>query len=193
MQKFVVLLLVVMSVFIQGCKNSKKPDNLSGPALDLSEYIVEPIEGSDVQMVTRLTPQGFLEEQGMVKNGKKTGTWAVFFPPQMKIKEIWNYEAGQLNGLHIVLNNSGRVDMYESFRNNQLHGKKATFKQGTPVEEISYKNGKMDGVFRGFFPTGKLQRFGYYKDGKMDGKYLVYDAEGNVATEANYENGVQIK
>lgn len=62
---------------------------------------------------------------------------------------------------------------------------------GTPVEEMNYKHGKLDGVFRGFFPTGKLQRLGYFKNGLQDGKYVVYDENKNIVLSATYVNGVQ--
>ena len=105
-------------------------------------------------------------------------------------KEIWTYENGKLNGLHYLLNNSGRVDMYESFLDGKLHGKRVTYKQGSPVEEMSYKNGQLDGIFRGFFPTGKLQRIGNFVNGKQDGKYIVYDENKQIILQANYNNTI---
>jgi len=171
------------------CKNSFSEDAAS--TLNLSEYNIEDIPGTNRKMVTKVTPQGFLEEQGMIENGKKVGTWTVFFAQNTRPMETWTYENGKLNGLHFVYNNSGRIDMYESYMNNELHGKRVTYKMGTPVEEMSYKNGKLDGVFRGFFPTGRLQRFGYFKNGLQDGQYIVYDENKNIVLQANYVNGVQ--
>ena len=59
------------------------------------------------------------------------------------------------------------------------------------VEEMSYKNGQLDGIFRGFFPTGKLQRVGYFKNGLQDGKYIVYDENLKIVMQATYVNGVE--
>ncbi|MCO6462028.1 MAG: toxin-antitoxin system YwqK family antitoxin [Saprospiraceae bacterium] len=159
--------------------------------VDLSQYKVEDIPGSNRKMVTKLTEQGLLMEQGMVENGLKVGTWTKFYAQNTKPMETWTYENGKLNGLHFLFNNSGRVDMYESYLDNKLHGKRVTFKYGSPVEEMSYKNGKLDGIFRGFFPTGRLQRVGYFKDGLQDGKYIVYDENKNIVLQVNYVNGVE--
>ncbi|KXK17028.1 MAG: hypothetical protein IT216_01680 [Saprospiraceae bacterium] len=180
-------LFIILS--FQSCKEAST--NAVDTSLNLDEYLVEDIPGTSRKMVTKLTPQGFLEEQGMIENGKKVGTWTVFFAQNTRPMETWTYEEGKLNGLHFVYNNSGRVDMYESYMNNELHGKKVTYKMGTPVEEMSYKHGKLDGVFRGFFPTGKLQRLGYFKNGLQDGKYIVYDENKNIVLSATYVNGVQ--
>lgn len=174
------------------CKKENSQSN-TVDKIDLEKYIVEDIPGSDRKMVTKLNPQGLLEEQGVVENGQKVGTWTSFFPSNAKAKEIWTYEAGKLNGLHFLLNNAGRVDMYESFLNNQLHGKRVTFKQGTQVEEMSYKNGQLDGIFRGFYPTGKLQRVGSFKNGLQDGKYIVYGEDKKILIQTHYTNGVEDK
>ncbi len=181
--------VLFITLSMMSCKNSSSEDAAS--TLNLSEYNVEDIPGTNRKMVTKVTPQGFLEEQGMIENGKKVGTWTVFFAQNTRPMETWTYENGKLNGLHFVYNNSGRIDMYESYMNNELHGKRVTYKMGTPVEEMSYKNGKLDGVFRGFFPTGRLQRFGYFKNGLQDGQYIVYDENKNIVLQANYVNGVQ--
>ncbi len=181
--------VLFITLSMMSCKNSSSEDATS--TLNLSEYNVEDIPGTNRKMVTKVTPQGFLEEQGMIENGKKVGTWTVFFAQNTRPMETWTYENGKLNGLHFVYNNSGRIDMYESYMNNELHGKRVTYKMGTPVEEMSYKNGKLDGVFRGFFPTGRLQRFGYFKNGLQDGQYIVYDENKNIVLQANYVNGVQ--
>lgn len=187
------LILLIFGLLSQmACKNDDTtvPDE-SQFVVDLSQYQVEDIPGSNRKMVTKLDPQGLLEEQGMVENGMRVGTWTKFYARNTKPMETWTYENGKLNGLHFLFNNSGRVDMYESYMNNKLHGKRVTFKYGSPVEEMSYKNGQLDGIFRGFFPTGKLQRVGYFKNGLQDGKYIVYDENLKIVMQATYVNGVE--
>ncbi len=187
------LILLMFGLLSQmACKNDDTtvPDE-SQFVVDLSQYQVEDIPGSNRKMVTKLDPQGLLEEQGMVENGMRVGTWTKFYARNTKPMETWTDENGKLNGLHFLFNNSGRVDMYESYMNNKLHGKRVTFKYGSPVEEMSYKNGQLDGIFRGFFPTGKLQRVGYFKNGLQDGKYIVYDENLKIVMQATYVNGVE--
>ncbi|MFZ1359059.1 MAG: hypothetical protein WAS28_11230 [Saprospiraceae bacterium] len=188
-----ITLCAFLFVSLFSCKKESAQDDGLSTTVNLSEYTVEDIPGSNRKMLTKMTTQGLLEEQGMVEGDKKVGTWAQFYAPNTKPKEIWTYENGKLNGLHYLLNNSGRVDMYESFLDGKLHGKRVTYKQGSPVEEMSYKNGQLDGIFRGFFPTGKLQRIGNFVNGKQDGKYIVYDENKQIILQANYRNGEVIK
>jgi len=181
----------LLIICFTACKKTDSVDQES-VGINLADYTVEDIPNSKRKMVCKYTEQGLLEEQGMVEGNQKAGTWTVFYAPNTKPKETWTYEAGKLNGLHFLYNNSGRIDMYESYRDNQLHGKRVTYKQGSPVEEMSYKNGKLDGIFRGFFPTGRLQRLGYFKNGIQDGEYIVYDEDKKIILQVRYNNGVQI-
>lgn len=191
------ILFLLLSICFWQCQSSDtEPEaalNTSSEQVNLSEFDLTPIPGTNMQMAAKLDNDSRVIEQGMIENGVKTGTWATFFPNNGKIMEIKNYAAGKLNGLHILLNNAGRVDMYESYVDNQLYGKRMTFKLGTPVEEMSYKAGKLDGMFRGFSPQGKLQRLGYYVNGVQDGPYKVWNDAGQVILDVMYKNGQQIK
>jgi antitoxin component YwqK of YwqJK toxin-antitoxin module len=190
------LLCVCFLAFCQCKPADQSTDQVSDSNVDkvnLTDYDLTPIPGTNMQMATKLDNDSRVLEQGMIEDGVKTGTWATFFPNNGKIMEIKNYAAGKLNGLHILLNNAGRVDMYESYVDNQLYGKRMTFKLGTPVEEMSYKNGKLDGMFRGFSPMGKLQRLGYYVNGVQDGPYKVWNDSGQVIVDVMYKNGQQVK
>lgn len=184
---------ILLTLLFASCKNSEINTNSPTPEkLDLKEYVAEPIEGTNRQMVTKFNAQGILIEQGFVENGLKCGAWYTFYAEKGRIQEIWNYESGKKNGLHVVMNNSGRVDLYESYLDDIPHGKKATFKMGTPVEEMTYYKGQLHGMFRGFAPNGRLQRIGNFKNGKQDGQYFVYDENGKVILSAKYANGVVV-
>lgn len=189
---FLLSLLIIAS-----CKNNStgagggKDD--SKETVSVAEYDLTPIPGTNMQMAVKSDLDQLVIEQGMVENGVKTGTWAKFFPRLGKLMEVWNYAGGKKNGLHILFNNSGRVDMYESYIDNQLYGKRMTFKLGTPVEEMSYREGKLDGKFRGFSPGGKLQRQGTYINGLQDGDYTVWDDNGQVVLSVKYKNGQVVK
>lgn len=52
----------------------------------------------------------------------------------------------------------------------------------------NYKNGKMNGICKGYY-NGKLLFEGNYKDGKKDGIYKEYDVDGKLEYESNYKNG----
>ena len=194
--RFSYLLFFQFLLICSACKDdttSAGSADLTTARVIIEEYDLTPIPGTNMQMAVKSDVEGLVIEQGMLENGIKTGTWAKFFPRNGKIMEIWNYAGGKLNGLHILLNNSGRVDMYESYVDNKLNGKRMTFKLGTPVEEMSYVNGKLDGVFRGFNASGRLQRKGFYVNGVQDGDYFVYDDNGKVIMQVKYKNGQVIK
>lgn len=194
--RFLILFFITTSLSILGCKQtneSNDPANMTTAKIMTEEYDLTPIPGTNMQMAVKSDVDGLVIEQGMVENGLKAGTWAKFFPRNGKVMEIWNYAAGKLNGMHILLNNSGRVDMYETYIDNKLNGKRMTFKLGTPVEEMSYVNGKLDGIFRGFNPMGRIQRKGFYVNGVQDGDYFVYDDDGKVIMQVKYKNGQVVK
>ncbi len=52
----------------------------------------------------------------------------------------------------------------------------------------NYKNGKLEGIRKVYFPSGKIAEEGIYKDGKREGIYKVYFENGVVSEESNFKN-----
>jgi hypothetical protein len=60
--------------------------------------------------------------------------------------------------------------------------------QATAIEEV-YKQGKIDGTFKEFFPNGNLKRETRYIGGQMNGLYRTYYENGQIEQEAVYVHG----
>ena len=52
----------------------------------------------------------------------------------------------------------------------------------------NYKNGKLEGVRKVYFPSGAIAEEGTYKEGKREGVYKVYFENGVVSEESNFQN-----
>ena len=63
----------------------------------------------------------------------------------------------------------------------------ATGKQ--PLTEEHYANGKEDGVWKLWFPNGKLKQQASFKQGKREGVSAEWDDKGQKLLEANYTDG----
>lgn len=55
--------------------------------------------------------------------------------------------------------------------------------------EISFKNGRIDGVVRSYHENGKLQSQRFWKEGKGHGEIKVYSQNGQLLEEGTYKNG----
>lgn len=55
--------------------------------------------------------------------------------------------------------------------------------------EITFKNGKIDGVVRSFHENGKLQSQRFWKEGKGHGEFKVYSETGQLLEEGAFKNG----
>ena len=59
----------------------------------------------------------------------------------------------------------------------------------TVMSEENYVNGKLEGEYKTFYPTGEPTEIAYYKNGLLDGNYKKYSIKGFVYQDFNYEKG----
>ena len=57
------------------------------------------------------------------------------------------------------------------------------------TEMIPIKNGKVEGLYKWYYKTGKIWREIHYKNGRKDGLERWYHKTGKLAEERNYKNG----
>ena len=57
------------------------------------------------------------------------------------------------------------------------------------VSEEHYKNGKLSGEYKIFYPNGKLTEFSHFKDGKLHGNSKRYSDTGVILDDLTYANG----
>lgn len=55
--------------------------------------------------------------------------------------------------------------------------------------EENYTNGKLNGVYKTFFPNGELTEVTSYKNGLIDGNYKKYSIKGLLYNDFNYKGG----
>ena len=53
-------------------------------------------------------------------------------------------------------------------------------------------NGKRDGFWESYYPTGKILGQGYFRDGLRDGKFFSYHDNGTIEYEGNFKDGNRI-
>ncbi len=156
-------------------------------------YILEPVPGSSFQRAMRKNADGSTQEEGLLLDGKRTGTWVSYHPGSDIPKTIVSYANDQANGLYIEMNDRGYLEMRATYKNNRLHGPWAKYRFGRPTNEATYRDGELDGIYREYvMNTGKLQKEITYKNGVMDGPYRFYNEEGVVTLEYEYRNGEKV-
>lgn len=53
------------------------------------------------------------------------------------------------------------------------------------------KNGKQNGIFKTFYPTGELMEFGVYGNGLRHGEWTHYNKAGDIVVKGKYKEGVR--
>lgn len=57
------------------------------------------------------------------------------------------------------------------------------------MSEENYVNGKLDGEYKTFYPTGEPTEIAYYKNGLLHGNYKKYSIKGFLYQDFNYAEG----
>jgi hypothetical protein len=57
--------------------------------------------------------------------------------------------------------------------------------------EVNYKNGKQNGLFKSYFPSGVLMEFGVYANGLRNGDWSVYDTTAKLIIKGKYINNIK--
>lgn len=161
--------------------------------LNLDEFQVTDIPGSDLQQAVKLDSKGKILEEGTILNGKRNGTWVVYNQERDVPRSIANYINDQLNGPYFEYSPHGQTDLMCSYRNNVLEGRFVRLKNIRKTEEGFYKNGKLDGPYRKFYEgKDQLQQEANYKDGQLHGTNTYYNSKGEIIMLYEYKNGEKV-
>ena len=108
-----------------------------------------------------------------------------------KIKSVYHYRAGKLNGASIVFAGTVRdtVSLHH-YSDDNLHGRVVFWSYGKKTMQLFYKNGLPDGIQLGWYESSGQMQFKYsFKDGKPDGKQSWWaQGQSNARTE-EWKNG----
>ena len=165
----------------------------SAGAGDFTGYTLESLPGTSYQRAYRLDGKGEVLEEGLVLNGKKSGSWVMYHPDSYFPKMVYTYADGILNGPTLEYTDRGQLISRTGYKNNELDGTRMVYQYGRLKEETRFKAGKLDGITRKYSEsTGKLQQEIPYKNGRQDGVYRYYNDEGQVTMEYEYKNGEKV-
>jgi antitoxin component YwqK of YwqJK toxin-antitoxin module len=67
-----------------------------------------------------------------------------------------------------------------------------TYAAGAKVEEGYYKDDRRHGVWKKYYPTGKLRSEITYNVGRPEGPYTIYYTNGNLEEKGNWDDGKNI-
>lgn len=180
-------------VLISACKQANAPQSGTAPALDLSQFEQIPIPGTDFVRVIKRNDKGKILEEGMVKGGKRYGTWIIYHDDKDVPKVVASFVGDLYNGPYFEFNKQGQIDLQCAYVNNLLHGHFARYRLGRVLEEGDYTMGKYDGVYKRYYENRNIvQQEATYKNGVLHGKTRYYDDQGNLLLEYDYANGEKV-
>lgn len=102
-----------------------------------------PKEGMQDGQFEKFYPNGNLQAEGLVVNGKRSGLWVSYHPAGNKQSEN-NYVNGDLDGKSVVYYPNGQIMYIGYYTNGSSDGQWLYFDQeGTLTKEVLYQNGEV--------------------------------------------------
>lgn len=129
------------------------------------------------------------EQRGNYHKGKPDGDWKWSYANGQTWREESFYE-GLEEGLATEYNDTGKVVS----KGNYLDGEKEgewIIDLGDHREEGAYVAGQKNGVWKHYFPTGKLKFEGKFTQGMEDGKHVFYFENGKMKTVGHFKFGLK--
>ncbi|MGW9684880.1 hypothetical protein [Flagellimonas sp. 2504JD1-5] len=135
----------------------------------------------------RLTAKGTFSS-----DGSRDGEW-IFYNAQGKIKESAQYVDGKLNGKNVLYHENGKQNILANYKNGNLEGEYLLYnKNGALQQKKQFKNDELDGEFYSYHDVGEelLKSKASYVNGKVNGKYSEYFPTGTISSEINFKDGM---
>lgn len=134
-------------------------------------------------------PSGQLFIDGRFAKGRQDGEWT-YYHPNGELNRKVVYADGQLNGAWEVHRADGSLAAKRSFAKGQRDGEWIIYDETgkLPIREEHYLLGKQDGVWKTWFPDGKLRQEISFKDGVKQGPSKEWNENGEIRAEINYVN-----
>lgn len=167
--------------------NATNANGISKEGLELKEL------GNGYQMATKMAGDK-IKEQGVMRNGKRNGTWVIYNTEKGTPMSIANFIDDAYSGPYFKYNNYGQLELACTYVNNELDGYFVKYERAKKSEEGYYANGKEDGLHTKYYigKDNKPQQALNYKDGKLHGSAKYFNEQGELIMEYTYENGEKI-
>ncbi|NJN41431.1 MAG: toxin-antitoxin system YwqK family antitoxin [Flammeovirgaceae bacterium] len=182
-----IFLLAVMSCTTS---NQNEEPGTSGIPENGAPYTFD--DTPDLERLTYLNLSGILTTTGYSKDGRRAGSWVDYYVNGLP-KSVTTYMEGKKEGLHLELDDYGKIVKMMNYHQDLRDGDYKEFENSIVKEERFYKNDKLEGRVRIFYPDGKIMEEGSYKNGTRHGISKWYDQAGFVTIEYEYKNGELIK
>ena len=83
---------------------------------------------------------------------------------------------------------------YYPFHKEPLNGSVVTWHgNGQLKSEVTYKEGKQDGLTTVWYENGQKKTEGTMKEGNRDGQWEKWDEQGNIIKQITYKNGEEVQ
>jgi len=158
---------------------------------------------------------GQLESERNYKDGKKEGDWKIYDEngelkeEELDIEKILDsgkygerlklFFRDDVEYIHIdvlgkvlqKLISNMNIENTNKHVENKKEGLWITYnhKNGQLKGEVNFKDGKKEGLWKGYHENGQLESEGNYKDNKQEGLWKTHHENGQLESEGNYKDG----
>jgi uncharacterized protein len=126
---------------------------------------------------------GYVETEDVYVNNMKQGTSQIFYTSG-KVKETIPFVEGREDGIGYEYDTTGNITTITQY--------KGGFVKSTERINRRDANGMKQGVWKEFWPTGKIKIEGRYLNDKKDGYFKEYNEFGNLVNATKWKDGVQV-
>jgi antitoxin component YwqK of YwqJK toxin-antitoxin module len=159
-----------------------------GPKVNKQKEIVH--RGDGVAMAKFFNEAGIILAEGKYVNEKRDSLWRFYKSGDLNRTE--EYDMGVLSGKSISFFDNGRPSIICFYKAGKKDSVELEFsKKGKIVKEISYKNGKKNGLFTIYYYDGKKELEGEYQDNEYVGELKSYNPDESLRMVMMFENGVE--
>ena len=131
------------------------------------------------------------EQTGAYTNGRIDGTWRWYYPEGELLREE-DYYQGRRDGPYTEFTRTGEIIAQGTYTDGEKNGP-WKFISGDNSEEGSFLLGLRDGLWKAFYPNGKMRFRGEFNQGNPDGHHVIYYDNGRIKEERFYKNGLRTK
>lgn len=129
---------------------------------------------------------------GRFEHGKEVGVFK-FYSASNSDNPVIVKEFNDSNDMALVsfYTPSGALESKGKMRGKEREGKWLFYHPDgkSVMSEENYVNGKLEGVYKTFYPSGEPTEITYYKNGMLDGNYKKYSIKGFLFQDFNYSKG----
>ncbi|MEI6436491.1 MAG: toxin-antitoxin system YwqK family antitoxin [Bacteroidota bacterium] len=135
---------------------------------------------------------GSLKTSSVVSQKGKRAVTVSYFPNGKKLA-AGNYLNEKKDSLWQFFSDiTGSLVSEDFYKDGKIEGKsKVYYPEGGMSELKNYKQGIPDGIWEQYFSDGKIKLRGAYKAGEKQGAFKTFSLAGRVTTSGQYKNGHQ--